>query len=179
MTVQVRPIRETDIEGFRAVLDAVASEKKYLATVRAPPLKQVREFVVGNIRGNNAMYVAETEGEIVGWADAVRGTRDSTRHTASVGMGIIEAYRGQGIGRRLLERVIEHCWRARLVRIELEVLVDNARAIALYEKLGFHYEGRLRKARLICGEYKDVFHMALLHPSLTTSTPFSRGTGSE
>ena len=53
-----------------------------------------------------------------------------------------------------------------LVRIELEVFVDNARAIALYEKRGFRYEGRLRKARLIDGDYRDVFHMALLHPTV-------------
>jgi RimJ/RimL family protein N-acetyltransferase len=148
------------------VLDAVASEKKYLAMVKAPPLARVRDFVLENIRVNHAQYVAEVDGRLVGWADVSPGERDSTRHMGRIGMGIVDGYRGQGIGRRLLEAVIEHCWRVGLVRIELEVFVDNARAIALYEKLGFLYEGRLRKARLIDGEYRDVFHMALLHASV-------------
>ena len=177
MTVQVRLIRESDIEGFWAVLDAVASEKKYLATLKAPPLEQVREFITGNIRDNHAQFIAESDGRVVGWADAIPGARDSTRHMAGVGMGVLEAYRGQGIGRRLLEALIEHCWRTRLVRIELEVFVDNAPAIGLYEKLGFQYEGRLRKARLIDGEYRDVFHMALLHPSIDEPAESEGGLG--
>lgn len=162
----IRPIRESDIEDFWSILDAVASEKKYLAMVKAPPPARVRDFVLENIRGNHVQYVAEVGGQLVGWADVFRGERDSTRHTGRVGMGIIDGYRGRGIGRRMLEAVIEHCWRVGLLRIELEVFVDNAPAIALYEKLGFRYEGRLRKARLIDGEYRDVFHMALLHASI-------------
>jgi RimJ/RimL family protein N-acetyltransferase len=169
VTASVRFIRETDADAFRAVLDAVASERKYLATIKAPPLERVREFIRDNVSNNHAQYVAEVDGRLVGWADALPAGRDSTRHMASVGMGIIAGFRGQGIGRRLLEAVIEHCWRAGLMRIELEVFVDNAPAIALYEKLGFQYEGRLRKARLIDGDYKDVFHMALLHPSIAGS----------
>ena len=81
-------------------------------------------------------------------------------------MGVASAYRGQGVGSRLLAAAIEHSWTAGFKRIELEVFVTNARAIALYEKLGFLLEGRLRKARLIDGAYHDVFHMALLHPDL-------------
>ena len=166
MSVEIRLIRESDVEGFWSALDAVASEKRYLATTRAPPLAEARDFIVDNIRNNHAKYVAEADGQIIGWADAIPGRRDSTRHMAGVGMGVVEAWRGRGIGRRLLEAVIDHCWRARLVRIELEVFTDNTQAIALYESLGFEYEGRLRKARLIDGEYRDVFHMALLHCSV-------------
>ena len=166
MTALVRLIRESDIEAFWRVLDAVASEKKYLAMLKAPPLENVRGFVCDNIRRNHAQYVADVKGQVVGWADVSPGQRDSTRHMGSLGMGIDEHYRGQGIGRQLLDAVVEHCWRTGLVRIELEVFVDNARAIALYEKRGFRYEGRLRKARLIDGDYRDVFHMALLHPAI-------------
>ena len=35
--ISVRPIRETDAESFRAALDAVARERKYLARAEAPP----------------------------------------------------------------------------------------------------------------------------------------------
>ena len=166
MKATIRLIRESDVENFWSVLDAVAAEKKYLAMVKAPPLARVRDFVLENIRRNHAQYVAEVDGQLVGWADVSPGERDSTRHMGRIGMGIIDGFRGRGIGRRLLEAVIEHCWRVGLVRIELEVFVDNEPAIALYKKLGFQYEGRLRKARLIDGEYRDVFHMALLNDSI-------------
>ena len=48
MAASVRFIRETDADAFRAVLDAVASERKYLATIKAPPLARVREFIQDN-----------------------------------------------------------------------------------------------------------------------------------
>lgn len=162
----IRLIREEDIPAFHQLLDSIAREKKYLAMVQAPPIDRTREFVLGNIRMGHAQYVAERDGELLGWVDVTPGQRDSTRHSGALGMGVAAGSRGQGIGRRLLATAIAHCWDMGLRRIELEVFVTNARAIALYEKLGFRLEGRLRSARLIDGAYQDVLHMALLHPDL-------------
>jgi RimJ/RimL family protein N-acetyltransferase len=50
----------------------------------------------------------------------------------------------------------------RLERIELEVYVDNSRAIRSYEKAGFRHEGRLRHAHFSEGRHFDVLVMALL-----------------
>jgi RimJ/RimL family protein N-acetyltransferase len=166
MAVTIRQIREADIPAFHRVLDAVAREKRYLATMRAPSLDKTRKFVEGNIARGCAQYVAEVDGELVGWADILPGNRDSTQHMGGLGMGIVDGHRRRGIGRQLLQAAIDHCWRQGLVRIELEVFTNNAPAIGLYEALGFQYEGRLRKARLLDGEYRDVFHMALLHPDI-------------
>lgn len=166
MIDELRLIREGDIPAFHNLLDSVAREKKYLAMVQAPSIERIREFVLGNIRHGYPQYVAERDGELVGWADIVPGRRDSTRHCGALGMGVARGFRGKGIGYKLLSRAIEHCWDMGLKRIELEVLVHNSEAIALYENVGFQHEGRLRKARLIDGEYQDVFHMGLLHPDL-------------
>jgi hypothetical protein len=47
-------------------------------------------------------------------------------------------------------------------RIELEVFASNARALALYDKLGFVREGVRRRARKLGGEYDDVVLMAIV-----------------
>ena len=47
-----------------------------------------------------------------------------------------------------------------LKRIELEVFVDNAAAIHLYEKFGFVIEGTKRKYAFREGEYVDTHVMA-------------------
>lgn len=164
--VDIRLMQADDIPAFHRLVDNVAREKKYLAMVQAPPIERMRERVMGNIDAGYAQYVAVCPGEVVGWADIVPGQRDSTRHMGALGMGVAEGYRGQGIGRLLLARAIDHCWQMGLKRIELEVFVHNVRAITLYENMGFEFEGRHRKSRYIDGNYEDVYHMALLHPDL-------------
>jgi diamine N-acetyltransferase len=47
-------------------------------------------------------------------------------------------------------------------RIYLRVFADNARAVHLYEKLGFQHEGRWRAAEYRYGRYHDLLWMSML-----------------
>jgi len=49
MTYQIVPIAEEHISGFRAAVDVVARESKYLAFLEAPPSEETRRFVRRNI----------------------------------------------------------------------------------------------------------------------------------
>lgn len=60
------------------------------------------------------------------------------------GFGIAPEYRGQGYAKRLLEHVIETARARKLDSIALEVLKDNAAAIALYKWGGFEPLRELR-----------------------------------
>jgi L-phenylalanine/L-methionine N-acetyltransferase len=53
---------------------------------------------------------------------------------------------------------------AAVLRIELTVFTDNARAIALYQRHGFAQEGVMRAYALRDGAYADALAMARLHP---------------
>jgi RimJ/RimL family protein N-acetyltransferase len=77
-------------------------------------------------------------------------------------MGIIPAYRGRGLGLRLLNATLGAAFGAGFVRVELNVHADNARAIALYDKVGFAREGTQRDAVFVDGEYRDTIAMALI-----------------
>ena len=70
---------------------------------------------------------------------------------------------GRGIGRQVSAYVVRYGFEfLNLNRIELTVLATNARAIALYEKLGFQREGVLREAQYKAARYVDVVLMAIL-----------------
>jgi len=162
MTVEISYITESDIESFHACLDAVAREKKYLALHEAPPLESVRGFVQSNIASGAPQFVARENSSVVGWCDVLPGWHHSRRHCGSLGIGMLPAYRGKGLGRRLLEACISRAWEAGLTRIELEVREDNPRAIKLYEELGFEHEGLRRQAMLVDGIHYDTLAMSLI-----------------
>src|SRR3954453_5807421 len=53
------------------------------------------------------------------------------------GIGVVPDHRGSGVGESLTRRLLDEAREAGAREIVLEVIVENAPAIALYEKLGF------------------------------------------
>ncbi len=162
MNAVMRPIAIGDVISFRACLDAVARERKYLALFEALPLEQVHEFVAGNIANHIPQVVAEQDGRVVGWCDVRPNWFPSMKHCGELGMGVLDTYRGQGIGAALLERCIKLAKDAGMTRIELEARSENAPAISLYRKFGFKTEGVKERGMLVDGVYYQKTMMALL-----------------
>ena len=163
MIDQIVPIAEEHIPGFRAAVDVVARERKYLAFLEAPPLEDVTRFVRDNIEHGSPQFVVLSAGTVVGWCDVIPNrTRVIYSHCGSLGIGLLPEFRGKGIGRQLMQRAIEAAFAFGLTRIELTVRERNANAIALYNSLGFEVEGLHRNAVCIGGQYENLYSMALL-----------------
>ena len=160
--IEIVPIQAAHIEGFHRTFDSIARERRYLAALEAPPLENFRSFVLNNISKGHARFVALADGEVVGWCDALPKPLPIHRHVGVLGMGLLPASRGQGIGRRLLQHTLEAARAGGLSRVELTVRQDNPAAIALYEKLGFVAEGVQRNAFKVDGRYHDLVMMAVL-----------------
>ncbi|MGV1857398.1 GNAT family N-acetyltransferase [Rhizobium rhizogenes] len=160
--IRILPIASQHIEGFHKALDTVARERKYLSLLEAFPLEETRSFVLGMIRDGNPQFVALDGETVVGWCDISRHFFPSHAHGSKLGMGIIPSYRGRGLGQRLIETTLQAARNAGFVRVELSVHADNARAIALYERVGFVREGIARKSACIDGRYIDTINMAIL-----------------
>ncbi|OCI95773.1 acetyltransferase [Rhizobium sp. AC27/96] len=160
--ITVLPIASEHIEGFHKALDTVAREREYLTMLEAFPLEETRAFVLGMIAKGNPQFVALAGSDVVGWCDISRHAFPSHAHAGHLGMGIIPAYRGQGLGRRLIQTTLQAARNTGMERVELSVHADNIRAIALYEKVGFVREGLARRSVRIDGRYKDAIHMAII-----------------
>ncbi|KLU58744.1 spermidine N(1)-acetyltransferase [Peptococcaceae bacterium CEB3] len=98
---------------------------------------------------------------VVGMAGLTVFGNSRLRHSAGIGIMVHREYQGNGIGRKLMETLLDIAdnW-LMLVRVELSVFVDNLKAIELYKKLGFDIEGTKRKAAIRNGEYIDEYVMA-------------------
>jgi RimJ/RimL family protein N-acetyltransferase len=157
------PITEEHISGFRAAVDAVARERRYLAFLEAPPLENVTRFVLDNIEHGYPQFVVVSADIVVGWCDVLPNrTRVIYSHCGTLGVGLLPDFRGKGIGRKLMGQTIDAAFAFGLTRIELTVREENVNAIALYQNLGFEIEGLHRNAVCIEGQYENLYSMALL-----------------
>lgn len=82
-------------------------------------------------------YVAEADGKIAGCC----GIRNIAGEGEITNVVVAEKYRGQGIGRALMEYMLIEAPLHGIGDCTLEVRVSNAPAISLYESLGFKGEG--------------------------------------
>lgn len=159
--IEVRMIQESDISGFRNALDLVSRERQYLAWTEAPASESTRDFVLGNIAEGIPQVVAIDDGKVIGWCDITPHPRATRSHCGTLGMGIINEYRHKGTGTRLIHTALSAAKRYGFEKVELEVFDSNIAAIALYEKVGFVYEGKSENAVKIDQRYFACFHMAL------------------
>jgi len=106
--------------------------------------------------------VIEAEGRAIGDIDLFH--IDQRSRNAVVGLGIWrEEDRGRGYGTDALRAMLRWAFRhLNLHRIELSVEPDNARAVRVYEKLGFVREGMRREHHYDDGCYQDELIMGLL-----------------
>jgi RimJ/RimL family protein N-acetyltransferase len=157
------PLADAHIEGFRAAVDSVARERRYVAMLQAPPLEDCRAYVLDMRRRGFPQHVAICGERVVGWCDLSPVNRPVHAHCGTLGIGLIADYRGRGLGSRLLATTLQRGREIGLTRIELEVREANLPAIALYERFGFVREGVKKNAVRVDGEYEDVITMALLY----------------
>jgi putative acetyltransferase len=127
-------------------------------------------------RDDLRVVVAEVDGHVVGVGSLHRNTRPRLSHSAAIGMCVAERARRRGVGKAILDAVLEigEEWLG-LVRIELTVFVDNAAALRLYRSRDFEIEGVLRAYGFRAGKLVDAFQMARVRPGL----PWPRVTAEE
>ncbi|HEX6011793.1 MAG TPA: GNAT family N-acetyltransferase [Geminicoccaceae bacterium] len=145
-------------------LTEIANEPSYRwGTLRLPyqSLEQTRRWFAG-LGAHETILVAELDGQVVGNGGLHRQS-GRRQHTATVGMGVRDAFQRRGIGTAILAALIDAAdnW-LDLRRLELTVYADNAPAIALYERVGFEREGLLRAYAFRGGRYTDAVLMARL-----------------
>ena len=163
MAFDVVPIAGRHIDGFRATLDAVARERRYLYFLEAPALDDARKFVRNSIAKRYPHLVALEDGKVIGWSDVLPvDLRPLRAHTGTLGIGVLAQWRGRGIGSALLRETLNRARDFGFTRVELVYRAGNSRAGRLYERFGFVREGVQRNAVRLDGTYEDVICMALL-----------------
>ncbi len=103
----------------------------------APEFNQLQE--------RNVLYIFEYEGKDAGMFKLIPYTHRAGHIAYLGGVAIHPDHHGKGLGLKMMQEIIEFGKTKNLLRIELSTAVNNAKAIRLYEQVGFEREGVLRK----------------------------------
>jgi RimJ/RimL family protein N-acetyltransferase len=165
--VIIRSAKPEDAAAIISHMIGIASEPEiyvsYTPEEANISVESKRNQIIKQLEIGNLYLVAEAEGEIVAdFTCIVDRSYAITRHTAVLGMSVDRNYRNRGIGTRLMNQAIKWAQTNAIVRLELEVYVDNGPAIHLYRKFGFEAEGRKRMYANQRGRYYDSLLMSRL-----------------
>jgi RimJ/RimL family protein N-acetyltransferase len=159
--VRLRAATEADAAALIALMVAETAERVYgvmeLDEVNRDDAKERQRIRRFTEDATALLLVAEAESAVVGSVDFSTPPLRRMRHVGRLGLSVAAAWRGRGIGRLLLATLLEWA-RAHptIEKVTLGVLATNARAIHLYQALGFVEEGRqVRAFRFSPGEYVD------------------------
>lgn len=147
------------LPSYNSAVCAVSAEKKYLTTSLGFSLDESKSFQKLIIDNDFAQYFAIDNQTVVGWCDIIPKEEEFFKHVGVLGIGLLESYRGKGIGKKLLSACIEKAKQSGIVKIELEVFASNENAIKLYESFGFVFEGKKVKGKFFEGQYDDIVLM--------------------
>jgi putative acetyltransferase len=163
--IDIRHAEVADAAAMAAYMAALMAEAPDTISRRPDPsVDEERAWITATAADDRALILVATCGQaVIGLLDLSADERPAYRHAARFGMSVGRAWRGQGVGRRLLQAAIAEAraWPG-LCRIELECVPWNAAGLALYERLGFRIEARKAKAINLRGQPEDLLLMALV-----------------
>lgn len=159
---RLRPVKAEDAEQLWELRRAPGFEN--MLAMPDERLERVKAFLAGlGPDSHEIAAVTDTpQGEkLIGLCGLTVSSNPRLRHSASLGIVVHPDYRRMGVGRALMGYALDLAdnW-LMLVRVELGVYPDNAKAIALYSSMGFVREGVRRKAAVRNGAYVDEVLMA-------------------
>lgn len=163
-------LREYQSGDYASIREWVNDERttRFLSTRYWPAQTETdtQEFLSRMLQSSHNAYnfvIADrSDGHYIGQLDVFR--LDWRLRQGEIGMVIARGEeRGQGIGTEALKLLEQFVFRTLgLERLELEVHMDNAPALACYRKAGFTLEGVKRHAFFTNGQFCDVGVMSIL-----------------
>lgn len=161
-TVILRNAEVSDADDLIKYLKITANETPYLLRSSEEVIltrEQEEDFIKKHTDAKRElMLIATTEGELIGNCLLMSvGSYKRNSHRCEIAIALYQKFCGNGIGKIMMQTVLDMARRAGYEQAELEVISGNKGAIALYEMLGFKKYGSFPGSmKYADGSYADA-----------------------
>lgn len=157
----LREWRESDIPQLVPLRNDVPTQLQLMTRPRPNSAASVRDWLMGKSKQSEVVLLiiaSQADDSVLGYLQL--NHIDAVNRHASLGICLAASAQGQGHGRAACEAAFAYASETLCLRkITLEVLAENTRAIALYEKLDFRHVGTLNAHYLQDNRWHDVVLM--------------------
>jgi len=154
---ELRPMIEADWPQVAAIwAEGIATGQATFET--EPP----SEAVFDATRRPEGRFVAEHDGDVVGWAAlSPVSSRPCYAGVAENSVYVGSSARGFGVGTALMRELVTTAAAAGIWTIQTSVFPENATSIALHERVGFQIVGRRELIAEVGGVWRDTLFLEL------------------
>jgi len=165
MTVTLRAAEARDAEAIAAIHNQGIEDRMATLDTNLRTLDGTRTWLMER-SPRHAVLVAIGEAsngparQVVGWGSLNRfNPRAAYDHVADFSVYVRRDSRGQGVGRRILDALVEQARANGFHKMVLSALARNSAGVALYESAGFSHVGIYREMGRLDDQWVDVLLM--------------------
>ncbi len=143
-TVIIRYPKPGDLDDVLKFANALVQEDTFVMLNQPMTREEEEKWLTDTLekmeKGKKIQLVCEVNGVYAGNCEIRRRDKRQS-HVGEIGISMAKAYREEGIGTQLLNALIDEGKRMGLRLLVLYCFETNARALHIYEKLGFRHAG--------------------------------------
>ncbi len=163
-SIYIRKAESTDLSKITEIYnDAIRTTTATFDTT--PKTNEEQRVWFDDHGAKNPIMVAEHNGVIIAWGSLSKWSdRCAYTDTAEVSLYVTELYRGKGIGKQLLIRLLEEGRKQGLHAVIARITEGNTNSLSLHESLGFFPIGVMREVGVKFGKRLDVYLLEKVFP---------------
>jgi L-amino acid N-acyltransferase YncA len=158
---RIRQAREEDLTGLVGVIRQAIGDGAYVDAETVADIVDHEEVLLRhNELESRVFFVATVDNEVVGWVSLNANETEKLDHTAELTVGVLEEYRGHGIGNELLDRGVEWAAESGIEKLYNSIPATNDDAIDFLSGRGWETEAVRESHYKTDDDYVDEVMMA-------------------